>query len=194
MNTIYSIYIGRKPNGKWKVGCDKDYPHRPKEQKMKIYTCIETHDCVYKASDREIELQIKYFGKRDSNASYHEMVKRAQLAWKRNTGSTHSEETKVKMSNSHKGKIFSEETKLKLSKARTGKVHSEESNLKLSNSKKGVHAGSKSGMAKLTEADVLEIRSKYIPRVYTHQKLADEYGVDGTSIFNIIKRLTWAHI
>ena len=194
MNTIYSIYIGRKPNGKWKVGCDINYPNRPKEQKMKIYTCIETHDCVYMASDREIELQLKYFGKRDSSASYHETLKRVQLARERNMGRPLSKKHKLKISKVHKGKILSAETKLKISKANKGKILSEEHKLNLSKAKKGMNIGSKNGRVKLTESDVLEIRSKYIPRVYTIQKLADEYGVGNLSIFKIIHRQRWAHI
>tara|TARA_R110000822_G_scaffold310021_1_gene440983 strand:+ start:79 stop:549 length:471 start_codon:yes stop_codon:yes gene_type:complete len=156
MNTIYSIYIGRKPNGKWKVGCDINYPNRPKEQKMKIYACIETHDCVYMASDREIELQLKYFGKRDSAILYHETLRRAQLARKRNMGST-----------------LSEETKLIMSKAK---------------------AGSKNGKALLTDSQVLQIRSKYIPRVYTRKMLAIEYSVSECAIRDVIYRKRWTHI
>ena len=169
MKETYSIYIGRLPSGKWKVGCDINYPNRPKQQKMKIYTCIETHDCIYKASDREIELQIKYFGKRDSNASYHEIVKRAEQSAKKRIGKPLLEETKAKMSKARQGTRISEETKALL-------------------------LGSKNHWAKLTEVDVLEIRSKYIPRVYTLQMLADEYGVDESAIFCVVKRQKWKHI
>jgi len=46
----------------------------------------------------------------------------------------------------------------------------------------------------LTEKQVLEIRSKYIPRKYSHQKLADEYGVHVTTIEKIMHRTSWKHI
>jgi hypothetical protein len=160
MKETYSIYIGRLPSGKWKVGCDINYPNRPKQQKMKIYTCIETHDCVYMASDREIELQLKYFGKRDSNSSYHETVKRAARAWKKATGIP-----------------LLEEHKLKISKA-----------------KKGMNVGSKHGKSKLTEDDVLEIRAKYKPYVYTIKMLVEEYNVSKDCMIHIIYRTTWTHI
>jgi len=38
----------------------------------------------------------------------------------------------------------------------------------------------------LTNKQVEEIRSKYIPRVYTHKMLAEEYGVGRTTITQII--------
>lgn len=46
--------------------------------------------------------------------------------------------------------------------------------------------------AKLTEDDVRAIRRRYIPRVVTQQVLADEYGVDQTTISEIIRRKKWA--
>ena len=177
MKETYSIYIGRLPSGKWKVGCDINYPNRPKQQKMKIYTCIETHDCVYMASDREIELQLKYFGKRDSAILYHETLRRGELAWKRNTGSTHSEETKLKMSKAQKGRVHSKETKLKMSKVQ-----------------KGITVGSKNGNSKLTDADVVKMRAKYKPHVYTIKMLVEEYNVSKDCIIAIIHRRNWTHI
>lgn len=49
-----------------------------------------------------------------------------------NLNKTHSEETKLKMSESQKGRIVSEETKLKMSEAQKGKKLSEETKLKMS--------------------------------------------------------------
>lgn len=51
-------------------------------------------------------------------------------------GKTHSIETKLKISNSHKGKIHSQTHVENNSKAQTGKVHSEETKLKISNKSK----------------------------------------------------------
>ena len=51
--------------------------------------------------------------------------------------------------------------------------------------------GERNGFSKLTEKQVLEIRSKYIPFVYTRQQLADEYGVKIGTIKNILLRRTW---
>jgi len=48
--------------------------------------------------------------------------------------------------------------------------------------------------AKLTEQQILEIRAKYIPKIYTLKMLAEEYNVNLTTISEIIKRTTWKHI
>lgn len=54
--------------------------------------------------------------------------------------------------------------------------------------------GEDSYMAKLTEKEVLEIRSKFIPRKYTRDMLGAEYNVSPTTIKDIILRRTWKHI
>jgi len=57
---------------------------------------------------------------------------------KLNTNRKHSDETKKKLSESHKGKKASQETKELLSKIRKGHILNEESRKKLSNSRKGI--------------------------------------------------------
>jgi len=54
--------------------------------------------------------------------------------------------------------------------------------------------GEKHGMAILTEVEVLEIRSKYVPRIYTQPMLAREYGVSVPTVCAIITRRLWKHI
>lgn len=54
--------------------------------------------------------------------------------------------------------------------------------------------GSKNAYAKLTEADVLSIRARYVPRVVTQRMLADEYGVTHSCILLIVHRRVWTHI
>jgi len=49
-------------------------------------------------------------------------------------------------------------------------------------------------MAKLTEQDVFDIRSKYIPRIYSTHKLAKEYNMSSTNIKDIVNRKIWIHI
>ncbi len=50
------------------------------------------------------------------------------------------------------------------------------------------------GNSKLRVGDVLEIREKYIPRIYTLKKLSDEYNISVSVISSIINRKTWKHI
>ena len=54
--------------------------------------------------------------------------------------------------------------------------------------------GESFGTAKLTEKEVLEIRSKYIPVINSLGMLAKEYNVSNPTIYHIVKRKTWKHI
>jgi HNH endonuclease len=54
--------------------------------------------------------------------------------------------------------------------------------------------GSESGMAKLNEQQVLEIRRIYTPNRGLARKLADRFGVSRDNIYLIVKRRTWKHV
>jgi hypothetical protein len=54
--------------------------------------------------------------------------------------------------------------------------------------------GTEHPMHKLTEQQVLEIRSKYIPRLYSCSMLGKEYSIDPNEINLIIRRKIWKHI
>lgn len=54
--------------------------------------------------------------------------------------------------------------------------------------------GENNGFSKLTEKDVLEIRSKFKPRIYTRDMLAVEYGVKASCIKDVVNRKSWKHI
>lgn len=66
----YTIYIGTKPDGRLKIGCDNNYPNRPIQQKMSNYRILEEHEDIYIASTREIQLQIEYNVHVDSEPYY----------------------------------------------------------------------------------------------------------------------------
>lgn len=46
----------------------------------------------------------------------------------------------------------------------------------------------------LTEADVIEIRNKFRPRVYTRKMLAQEYGVKESTIKDVVIKKSWHHV
>lgn len=46
-------------------------------------------------------------------------------------------------------------------------------------------------LSKLTTEQVASIRRRYVPRVVTFQALADEFGVNNSTIQNIVKERTW---
>lgn len=52
--------------------------------------------------------------------------------------------------------------------------------------------GERSGLSKLTEAQVLEIRE--LAKGHTHTSISLEYGVTSANIDAIVKRKTWRHI
>lgn len=54
--------------------------------------------------------------------------------------------------------------------------------------------GEKHGVHKLTEQQVLEIRQKYIPRIYSQYKLAEEYNISRPQISFIVNNKQWKHI
>jgi len=54
--------------------------------------------------------------------------------------------------------------------------------------------GETSGKSVLTDKEVIEIRTKYIPWKYSYTKLSLEYFVNRKTISNIITRKTWRHL
>jgi hypothetical protein len=58
----------------------------------------------------------------------------------------------------------------------------------------GYVRGSSSPAAKLSEADVSQIRLRHAEGGVTLQQLADEYGVSQSSIGKAVSRKTWRHV
>lgn len=54
--------------------------------------------------------------------------------------------------------------------------------------------GESNGMSKITDEQVLEIRAAYIPRKVSYMKLAQQYGVDKSLIYQIVTRKIWRHL
>lgn len=59
---------------------------------------------------------------------------------------------------------------------------------------KKIKKGSLNGCSKLNEKQVIEIRVKFIPNVYTRRMLADEYSVKESTIKDILYRKSWKHV
>jgi hypothetical protein len=47
---------------------------------------------------------------------------------------------------------------------------------------------------RFTDKQILKIRGKYIPRIYTTTKLAKEYKTSQSLIWSIVKRKIWTHV
>lgn len=54
--------------------------------------------------------------------------------------------------------------------------------------------GEQNGRAKLTEADIVAIRSEYAEGGTGYKKLGIKYGVTTNNIFQIVTRQTWKHV
>jgi hypothetical protein len=54
--------------------------------------------------------------------------------------------------------------------------------------------GEKNGSAKLTEENVMEIRSMYRVGQLSQQQIADLFGINQTAVSAIISRKTWSHL
>lgn len=54
--------------------------------------------------------------------------------------------------------------------------------------------GEAHGMAKLTGAQVVEIRQKYATGEFTQTGLGDMYGISHAQVFDIVNRNVWKHI
>ena len=78
MNLHY-IYYAIDKNDNPKVGCSKYIKRRIRNTQYKTIKLLEAHFDEKTASDREIELQLKYFGKRDSNKTYLQTINSNQL-------------------------------------------------------------------------------------------------------------------
>lgn len=61
--------------------------------------------------------------------------------------------------------------------------------------KKGLmHPGSQHGMAKLMEAQVLEIRALWKSGEWRQREIAERFGISASSVSTIINRKNWTHI
>jgi hypothetical protein len=54
--------------------------------------------------------------------------------------------------------------------------------------------GENNGRAKLTEQDVIQIRNKYKPRVYTLKMLCEEYNMSRDAMADILHRRNWNYL
>lgn len=79
---------------------------------------------------------------------------------------------------------------------RFDKIHAVMKSERLSSTLKGREGkkGESHPRAKLDTKSVLEIRSKFKPRVYTKAMLADEYKVSRATIKAILRRRLWSHV
>jgi DNA-binding transcriptional regulator YiaG len=114
-----------------------------------------------------------------------------------NRGKKISEWHKSRISESHSGKVVSEVTRELISMAVSGennpmygKKRSEEAKMITSIASRG----SKNKSSKLTESEVLKIRSVKDETGVSSSKIADMFNVSKSTVKGILARQTWKHI
>lgn len=107
-----------------------------------------------------------------------------------------SDDTRQKLSESHKGKVHSEETKKKMSEIKQGehnpfygKFHTEETKAQMRKS----HQGEKSINAKLTELDVIEIL-RMLCEYASAMEIRNKYNISQTTLNNIKNKNRWGYL
>lgn len=107
----------------------------------------------------------------------------------KNRGKKRTQETKDKIRNNRTNPV-------NIGKWNIGKIRTEDNKERISNTlrNKTTNKGEGSPNSKLTNIEVLEIRDKYIPRIYPLNRLATEYNISKRVILDIIHRKIWRHI
>lgn len=112
-------------------------------------------------------------------------LKRAELR----ANYKHSLETRKKISRSNQGKKADKTTRLKMSLAKIGVKRDPEL---VARTAEKYFRGENNGSAKLTEKEVLEIRSSQ--KILSSRKLAKHYPVTASHIRSIWRRSCWNHL
>jgi len=74
---LFYVYYAIQTDGRPKVGASINPNKRKRASKYQEIILLEEFDCPIKCGDREIELQLKYFGKRDNSAHYASMINKS---------------------------------------------------------------------------------------------------------------------
>ena len=86
---LHYVYFAIQKDGRAKVGASINPNRRKRACKYQEIILLEAYDCAIKCGDREIDLQLKYFGTRDNPAHYASMINKTPFQ---------KEEYKTKMS------------------------------------------------------------------------------------------------
>lgn len=104
-------------------------------------------------------------------------------------GKKHTEETKKRMSESHKGYIKTESHRKHLSESLTGFIRSEEQKEKC----RVANQGSKQKTAKYTEDLIEKIRLDYMNGIKPTE-LSTKYNINRGTIYSIVNNTRWKHV
>ena len=100
---LHYVYYAIKKDGTPKVGATKSIKKRADRTKYLEIIPLEIFECPWKCGDKEIELQLHYFGKRDSKVHYAVSLKSFKKASELNKGKKRPKEVIAKMTGRPKG-------------------------------------------------------------------------------------------
>lgn len=195
--------IENKINGKQYIGCTNNYNYRKSRHKSKLNRNCHYNEHLQRAWNKygAVKFNFKVIEGRKNitreklfklEEKYIRKFKSFKNGYNLTTGGeglscshySHSNKTRKKMSESHKGKTLSEEHKRKISESSgnywLGKKLPEEVKKKISKTK--MYSG------KLNRKQVKEIRSRYKEENITHRELAKEYDVSHSTIGRTIRK------
>jgi hypothetical protein len=154
------------------------------------HTCTHTIETRQKMSahrkGKRLGKAHPMYGKKHTSVSREKMGRKGTLNPMH--GKKHTAASLEKMRDSHIGKTRTESAKQKTSDS--CKIwHLNNPNFRVNKSVN--QSGEGNPRAKLTWEKVREIRSKYLPRIYTKSKLAIEYNVSESVIGKILSGASW---
>ena len=90
---LHYVYYAIQKDGTPKVGATKSIKQRHYTQKYLEIIPLEIFECPWKCGDKEIELQLQYFGKRDSKFHYVVSLNAFKKASELNKGKLENDST-----------------------------------------------------------------------------------------------------
>jgi len=193
---LHYVYYAIKENGKLKVGCTQNPKFRPRLGKYQEFILLEAYPCSKTAGDREIELQLKYFGKRDSKLHYVDLLKRQEVRVTKGRLTRKKNNTKIKITTDdikrgHTTRIKNLE---RYSKIFVGKNNGyEPPKPKIPHLEKK-YVGVNHQDAKLNPELVKQIRIEFEKNNKSITELASNYGVTYMAIKKVVRRMSWKHV
>ena len=191
---LYYVYYAIQTDGRPKVGASINPNGRKRASKYQEIILLEEFDCPIKCGDREIELQLKYFGKRDNSQHYASMINKCK-------GYKHTKEAKenMRLANADKSYFQTEEYKTKMSESTKSIWKNERENMM-----KNRPRGSDIAQSKLTDENVRFIRKVYYKVVNQYTpipkgkmsitQLANKFNCSTLTILNVVNGKLWKHV
>jgi len=190
---LHYVYYAIKKDGNPKVGVTKNAKFRPRLGKYKEFIILESYECPKLAGDKEIELQLKYFGKRDSKLHYIDYLKIEKIRVEKSKETRKKNKTKIKITNKDRKKIQGSIKKnLKFNqfvfkRSNNGYIPAKP---KIEYNSVGINHRDN----KLKVSDVLKIRKLYDNKQGNLRSLAKLFNVSTTMIYKIVNKKSWKHV